>query len=312
VLMDMKVEKSFIDCRREIWHGCIRREEMCESVVPDTYPDIGSIIDVSGQVHIRGKEASAGKLSIECTVKCTVLYTAEDENGIFVLDTQLPVVLNAQVDAAAEDTDIVACPKIENLEVRLLNPRKILPRAEISAFVRCFEEGSLAVSSNADCSSGLHILEKSRDAYCVSDVREKTFVITDELALPPVAEGYSRILSTCAELNVDDTKFVGSKLIFKGEAKLRFLLEAEGKAEPVFFADTCSFSQIIELGSEVDSADVKLSLTGLYVSLIENEQGRAAAEIELHMLAQAVAGKICGISYIADAYSNKMDCILTK
>ena len=307
--MDIIMDKSELGCRREIWWGSARREEMTECVVPDTYPDIGSIIDVCAQVFIRGKTASGDRAAVECAVVCSVLYTGEGEgSGVFRLETEIPLSLTADVAGANEETDIMAVPELENIEVRLLNPRKILAKAELRADMRCFMPGTLTVTSTATGDDRLQLLEQSCPAFPVTDVREKTFVITDEIALPPAPEGYGRILAHSVSLGVQDVKFVGSKLIFKGEAAMRILAEPEGNTAPVFFCSSFSFSQIMELSCEAENARVELCLTDSCLSLGENEQGKPVINAELHILAQAAAGVSREVSYIADAYSNAGEC----
>lgn len=264
--MDVIMEKSRLECRRELWCGSARREEMAECVVPDTYPDIERIIDRSAQVLIRGKTAGSGRVTVDCGVICTLLYAAEGSNELFRIETEIPVSVSVEVSQADEETDVVAVPMLESVEIRTLNPRKILAKAEIRIETSCFEKGEITVSSTVSDTVHLEILEKSCDVSPVIDVREKTFVITDEITLPPASEGYSRILCHKADLEVQDVRFVGSKLIFKAQAKLGILADTNDAA-PVFFGHIADFSQIIELGIQADNASVQLCMTAAILSL---------------------------------------------
>ncbi|MGI6029434.1 MAG: DUF3794 domain-containing protein [Candidatus Heteroscillospira sp.] len=306
--MDMILDKSEMNCRRLIWSGTVRKEEMAESVVPDTYPDAECVADVCTQVFIRGKEASAGKVTVDAAALCTVLYTASGTGELCRMEMELPFSLQAEVPDAGEDTDIVAELTLCDAEARLLNPRKILTRAELSARISCYVPGTVALSVSMAEKSGLQLLRKSCTAAPVTDVREKTFVLSDELNMPPSPEGYSRILCQDAALSTEDVRFVGSKLIFKGEVLVRVLAEPNGGASPVFFSSSSSFSQIIELSCEAEDAEVSLGLTGLFLSLGESEGGKPCVAAEIHVLAQAVARVEREVEYIADAYSNKSAC----
>lgn len=306
--MEIILDKSEISCRRESWTGSVRREEMTESVVPDTYPDAARVVDICAQPLIRGKEASAGKVTVTAAVVCTALYAAEETTGLFRMESEIPFTITAEVPDADEESDIVASLELEDVEVRLLNPRKLLFRAELSAGMRCFKRDVLTVSCSASAEKGLHLLERSCTAVPVTEVREKTFVISDEIAMPPCAEGYGRILNQNVSLSTEDVKFVGSRLIFKGTADIRLLSEPGGGGNPVFISSSSSFSQIIELNSEAESAEVTLCLTGAYLNLGENELGKPVTAAELHILAQAAVGVTRTVSYIADAYSNAGDC----
>lgn len=311
--MEIIMDKTDISCRREIWSSSVRREEMVECVVPDTYPDICRIIDVCSETHIRGKEASAGKVTVEAVVMCSALYVAEGSAcDVFRLESEIPFSVTVEVPEATEETDIVVKLELEDLEVRVLNPRKILSRAELCAQLRCFNEDKLTVDCSAQCEPGLEMRKESSSVALVTDVREKTFVISDELMMPPMHEGYARLLCHKISLTADDVKFVGNKLIFKGEAEIKVLAEPEGDQKPVCFTANSSFSQIMELSGEGESAEVILCLTGAYLQIGESDAGKPVVAVEMHILAQAVTCVEKEICYIADAYSNACECQTTS
>jgi hypothetical protein len=304
------MEKTEIDCRRPLWSGTVRGEEMVDCVVPDTEADIARVVGVCPQLVIRGKSADEGHITVEAAVQCTALCTAEGSGALITLETEIPFVLTAEAPGADADTDIVAQLALEESEVRLLNPRKILARAEVSAYICCYGAGTMAVAWDIQPREGLQLRRESHTASVVTDVREKTFVITDEIAMPPAAEGYIRLLGHHISLSTGDVKFVGNKLIFKGEAALSILAEPERESRPVCFSGTISFSQILELAEEADSAELKLCLTGAYLQLAETEGGRSCVSAELHLLAQGVACVNREVRWIADAYSTGEQCAL--
>ena len=307
--MEIILDKTDIKFRREIFSSSASAEEMSDYVVPDALPDIGRIADVCGGVRIRGKEAASGSVRIDSAVAVTVLYVPEGESAVLrCLETEIPVSVSFDAPEADESTDIVADIVIDELEARILNPRKVLARCSVTASVRCFNAATLSIASGLRSETPLQILRRSCTAAPVSDVREKTFVISDEAAMPPSAQGYSQILCGSTQLSVNDVKFVGNKLIFKGEAATNILAQPEGGALPVSFNVNTGFSQIIEIGGASECSEVKLCLTGAYLSIVDGDGGKPVASVELHILAQAVSGENVQIEYIADAYSNRFSC----
>ena len=309
--MDMILDKSEINCRREIWYGTVRREEMAECVVPDTCPDFVQAALHCAQSVIRGKSAANGKVTVEAAVLCTALCLAESAPELYRMDLEVPFVLTAEVPEADEDTDIIAALELENTEIRLPNPRKLMARAELCVQLRCFNGDMLTVSCTAQAEPGLQLLEKSCVAVTVTDVCEKTFAISDELALPPTEGEYTRILCQHVELKADDVKFVGKRLIFKGEIRIQLLLEHENSPWPICVNTSSSFSQLIELSEEAENAELTLCLTGAYFDLAENDSGKKIVSAEIHILAQAAAFTSREMSYIADAYSNAAECTVS-
>ena len=306
--MEIIMDKTEISCRREIWNSFARREEMTDCVVPDTYPDIGRIINVCGNVLIRGKEASAGKVTAEVMIECAVLYIADNETSEPMrLGMDIPITVTVDVPEATENTDIITAVALETLEVRVLNPRKILVKTEVKVSFRCFNTGTMIITTGAQSVPGLQLCRKGFTASPVIDVREKTFVISEDLVMPPAAEGYERLLCHSISLMTQDVKFVGNKLIFKGEASISVLAEPEGDVPPICFGTTSSFSQIMELtsGAEGECSELTICLTAAYLEISEGEGGKPVVSAEMHILAQAVTSMRREFEYISDAYSTR-------
>lgn len=313
--MEIIMDKTEISCRREIWNSCVRREEMFDCVVPDTFPDISDIIDICGDTVIRGKEATDGEVAVEGAVLCTVLYTGEgEERELLRLNAEIPFSITVDVPEADSETDIVALLNLEQLEVKLLNPRKILIKSEIVAKLRCYIADSLTLVTDVNDVSGLCLKRENAKTAPVTEVREKTFVISDEMAMPPMPEGYESILCHNVSLGTQDIKYVGNKLIFKGEAVLNVMAKPNGDVAPLCFSTTSSFSQIVELQNppEDECSEVVLCLTACYFTLDEDENQKPVTTVELHLLAQAITSAKTEFSYISDAYSNSTDCSLEK
>ena len=307
--MEIILDKNEFTWRREIFSAAASREEMTDYVVPDALPDIARIVNVCGGARIRGKRVENGTVTVETAVAVTAVYVAEGEQqALRCLETEVEVPVSASVPDANETTDVVASLSVDELEVRMLNPRKILVRACVSAAIRCFNEEKMSIASGISSGGDLQVLTRSCTAAPVTDVREKTFTISDEIAMPPSVQGYSHIMCTHTSLKVTDVKFVGNKLIFKGAAVSDILAQPAGAALPVSFGATSEFSQILELGAPCDCAEVLLCLTGAYFNITESDGGKSGVSAELHILAQAVAGLSREISCISDAYSNRVPC----
>ena len=65
-------------------------EESTETIVPDYCPDIARVIDSDGKVFIRSKDIQGDKAIVTGSVKITVLFTPEGENGIRNLEFAIP------------------------------------------------------------------------------------------------------------------------------------------------------------------------------------------------------------------------------
>lgn len=305
--MEIGLNKTSISCYKKVYSGNITREESAESVVPDVLPDICEIISTNGMVYLRSKEPSAGKLSLSGTVSAIVLYLPEGETCPKKMSVELPFTISAESAAITEQVLSTASVSLSYIEARATNPRKIYIRAGLCARIDGYMPDELAFGTELsdNCEIDIHTKAETVTADIISGVWEKTFILTDEFPLTGGKAVAQELIGQSVELSTEDVKFVGTKMIFKGIVKTDLLWSGEdGSLNASAF--TSSFSQIMELGIQPDTANaqVDLMLTGAYLEIMHGAGDSRTVSAELHILAQAACTENRELSYIADAYSN--------
>lgn len=300
--MEAKLKVASVDCYNRIYSQRIRKEETLDSVVPDTLPDIGEVLFTGGSLLIRSKDVSAGRVKLEAEVPARVVYRAEDTGSIHCVEVKVPAFLSAESEAIGDGSLCTAEMKLIGLEARVLNPRKVLVRAEVCADVCCYEKDSLEYCEDVEADETIHTRLCCHELSLFSAVTEKTFALTDEL---PCSESFTpaELLSCRTEAAVDDVKFVGSKLIAKGRVKSNLLcLDTAGEMRRL--EHITDFSQIIETGvsPEDGGAAVWVTPSGAY-HYISSENGGAVA-MEFHLVAQVLCSETKKLCCLDDAYSN--------
>ncbi len=138
----------------------------------------------------------------------------------------------------------------------------------------------------------------------VSDVREKTFVATDEYQLP--TGGASAILCQRADAAVEEVKYVSGKAVFRGRVWVDLILAGGNDGQIFSGRYETEFSQIMEIEGEGETAPaIILMLTGAYFDLPESGEGNGRIAAELHLAAQCICRRAREINYMADIYSNR-------
>lgn len=305
--MDTALKKDIYEQLSLAWSGTAGREVTSECVVPDTMPDVGAVVDAEGVLTLRSKETEAGAVQLAASLSVSVLYMPEAGGVMRSLEITLPADIRMEAPAVEPDDRTVARLRVRAIDARALNSRKVSLRADVEAEARCYRRDSVEIASGlAEGGEAVHLLTKTANVYTVSDVREKTFVVTDEYQLPAGCGGVEAILSQRVEAVVEDVKYVSGKAVFRGRARAGLLFSApEGRIFSGRYET--EFSQIMELEAGADEAvpEVSVFLTGVYFDLPERtaESGRVAAE--LHLAAQAVCRQRGEVAYIADLYSNR-------
>ena len=311
--MEMILKKEKYSGYSVIWSGMAGNEFGCDCVIPDTMPDVGSVIDVEGTVLLRSRDTEDDRVALEASVSAVVLYHPEGEGPVCSLPVNIPVQLSMDTPGVSlmdEDVRTVFRLRLRALDARMVNSRKISVRADVEADAVCYSRTVLRVACQPEeGQTPAHLLTGSTAAVTVCDIREKIFVVTDSYSLP-TGRNAARILSQRVEVLTEEAKFVSGKVVFHGRAKA-FILFGDEKGEPLCSVPyETEFSQIMEADGEGDvQPEVHIALTGIYFDMpdVSDAQGRISAE--LHMAAHCVCRKTDEMQYISDAYSNCLHLI---
>ena len=89
--MELELKKEKFACYQALPQLSENREETTETIVPDYLPDIARIVDASGCLFLRSREIADGKAQVSGTVRMTLLYVAEDAQGMKSFEYTLPL-----------------------------------------------------------------------------------------------------------------------------------------------------------------------------------------------------------------------------
>lgn len=311
--MEIILEHSGIDFFKKVWSGNLGREETGECVVPDVMPDISEIIDADGIVTIRSKEVDSGRMVVVCNVSASVLYRPEGETGARQLSLVIPVNIAADAPDTDEDCIPVANLSLGVIDARMLNPRKVLVRCEVFAELSCYKEDRLEVNSGVAGAGDVMANTNTSTVWPVTSVREKTFTVEDEFELPVSDEEFRELLKYRVNLSDEDVKMVGSKLIFKGTAKVQAVYAAGESRTPRMSTFNTEFSQIMDVGELSENAvtDVTIVPTGVYIDAQAKANRSVGLTAEIHAVAQAVSQDAKELQVLSDVYSNKNELEVT-
>ena len=300
--MELELEQTLVRGCACVAESALFPEETLEMIVPDACPDIGRILDTQAWVELGGHTAGEGRVELSGTVRAAVLYLPEGEDGPRRLEAAIPFHSGGEAPKVTSACMLTVLPRVEHAETRTLNPRKVLLRTALAldyqAWLPVEEQWSSAVTgSNAET---VEQLREPCRTYGAVWTGEKPFTFEDEVALPggrPVSE----LLRHRLELTCAESKVIGSKLLFKGEARLSLLCREEG-GEVREFRFPLPFSQILETGEAGEECDCTVEVLPVTVSCILDSDG-AHVQVALDLLAQAVLREERSFSLLTDLYS---------
>lgn len=309
--MEMTLQTKKINCYQKVYTSVITAEETGETVVPDKMPDIGMIAHTGADVLLRSKETADGNVTMQGEILVTVLYLPDGAAGLRALNITLPCTASFDSPEISQQCVAEGMMRVCSAEARLLNPRKILVKVEVSTEVTCYERGEAAYCDDVEGAGSEKVQLRHTNAKfsMVAAACERTFVVTDEYVLDTGNSG--EVVGKKAQFRVEDIKTIANKLIVKGTIASEVLYTTgDGMIETANFNTV--FSQIVETDSEEISADARVLImpTGLYYELVTAGDDPRIT-MELHGVCQVAAMSQHEITFVSDAFSNRCACEVT-
>lgn len=278
------------------------QEETAEIIVPDSYPDIGSIADSCAEAILRGKDCRDGGVTVAGGVRAVVLYMPEDLSYPRNLETYMPFTVKFEHPALSAQTQVLCNIRVRSVDARMINSRKAMVRVNLGCELIAFEDTTdlcYKLDSKDPC---LQTKESVYTTIVPLETGEKSFSINDTVELPTGRPVISRVYTFQCHADLSDEKLVGNKAVFKGQLRYKLIYLSEDEKLCVL-EQSIPFSQYCELQSDYDEETVSTQfvITGydLDVSQI-NEQG---LPVSVNILAQCVISGTQTVTLIEDAYS---------
>ena len=310
--MELHLSHERIDHVRSVLNTSVIQEETMEMIVPDALPDILRIICADATVLVRSKDTDAGRVSVSGIAAATVIYAPDGAGGVRRIGIDIPFTISAAESEITPASKVTARVSAVNADASMINPRKFAVRVSLCAELACYNDAELSVCSDVEPNeeAGIEILKESLAVRIPVDVREKPFVISDELAIPNSSPQIGEILRSRAAVTAEEARVVGNKVIFRGNAVISLLYSPADGGELCGAELASEFSQIMEFAniSEECEFELVLMLTGSYIEAggMEVSDGRQI-RAELHVVAQCVAIEKKVIPFVGDVYSTRFN-----
>lgn len=162
--MELELDRTQRSGYEAVLDTTICREETLESIVPDACPDILRICDTEGVVCLRDKVLQDGRVELSGSVRAALLYLPDGEEGIRRMEVELPFSCTLEHPALTPLCRVVALPRVQGADARLINPRKVLVRVDLAFCVQVY------APVEDDICSGVLARRKLVCSRCLSSV----------------------------------------------------------------------------------------------------------------------------------------------
>ena len=300
--MELELNRTHLTGYDVVLDTTVFQEETLETIVPDACPDILRLVDTQGKILLKSKTALDGRVTLTGTARLTVLYLPDGGTGPRSLEINIPFNISAEDKNIRTGCIVTAVPRVAGTDTRTINPRKVMTRVEVAVCVKVFTASNLALCSGISAAEGtVEQLTETHQMFCISSIQEKQVAFEDDLNIPAGRPAAEEILSSRVELTCNDSKIIGNKLIFKGEAAVQLIYRpVDGGMDTADF--TLPFSQITEVVGVGEDGICNLEMSLLTADFLLGGDGRTVS-VSLSMLAQAVVREVRSAALLTDAYS---------
>ncbi|MBR2895066.1 MAG: DUF3794 domain-containing protein, partial [Oscillospiraceae bacterium] len=244
--MDLKLNHAEHSYYEPLSFSPFACETMREHIVPDSCADIARIVETTGQVYVSSREVGGdGRMCVNGSIDVSVLYIPEKGDGPCSLHFQLPFQCCTEIRWGEENAFLEVCGELQHMDTRLLNPRKVLTRANVMLYPSGCRHMLFSICTQAQEDDTIQTLCEQRETRVVAAIREKEFSFLEELPLSPGHSGADEIISSRVDVRGTDCKLIGSKLVVKGVIAVTILYRGhDGGIEQT--RHELPFSQILD------------------------------------------------------------------
>lgn len=302
--MELSVQSQSYHFLRNIVQEVRFQEETAEMIVPDSCPDISSIVDCSAEAILRGKDCRDGGVTIAGGVKGGVICIPEDQSHPRHMEVYIPFAVKFDHPALTPHGQVLCSVRVCSVDARMINSRKVMLRVNLGCEITVYENCSDAQYQLEEDIPGLQTKTASYTTLIPLETGEKSFSVGDTIEMPLGRPPVSEVYGLRCRAEVTDEKLVGNKAVFKGVLRYRMLYLSENG---MLYAheETIPFSQYCEMGMDYDEETVhtKLMITGYDLQTPVGDDEHYT--VTVNILAQCVVSGLKTVRLIEDAYSTK-------
>lgn len=298
--------------------------------VPDSKPDIESLIKTNGEIHVSGTSAENQRATLKGVLAFRLLYTTgESIQPVHSLHGEIPFEEVVNMDCMTDEDTLWYQVTLEDCQTELINSRKINVRAIVS--ICCSQEqtlpatiGTQIVSDEAVRAEMEHMLPtehlyqrfKEHSMSQLLSRRKDILRIKEEFTLPKGKPNISNILYYELTPKNFQTKIMEDGIRFIGDIQLFVLYMSETEERnPEYIDVEIPFDNI--LSCEQCSADmihhIEFLDTIKEMELKCDEDGEnRIIDFEIHFNLKLEFYEDQTLEYLDDAYSTNCTLELTR
>ena len=271
-------------------------------IVPDIKPDILSIISSSGNAYIYKEDISKGKVRLDGNIDTYTAYLS-DSGETRSMQSTLSFSESFEDIKIEEDSIIKSSVRIDSIEAKMLNERKISIKAVLKVNLEVYSKEELEINSdlvknteNAD----LQVMKEDVNIKSLVGMNSVKTSIKEDISVDTSYE-VAEILKTSVRLENIENKISYNKVLAKADANIKVLFLAEDGRIAVAEANIPVMSFIdLEGVKEDQECNVEYTIRNMLFKVSSTDSHSITCQIEFEVCLYVYENKI--FSIIEDIY----------
>ena len=259
--------------------------------IPDTKPDVHTLVYEQGQVKIDEVKPSDEHVTIKGRLLFTILYqTGEGEVALASVSGEIPFEEQIFMEGVSSSDHVETSAQLEDLSVGMINSRKINVQAVLGLQLQSEELFEEETAVDLYREEPVEYRKQPINLTQLAIRKNDIFRLKEEISLPSNYPNLFEIIYSSATLGDMEFKALNEKMSVQGELHLFVLYEGEGEEQPIrTFENTIPFSGILECAGcrETMVPDIRYEIGHLEIDArpdLDGEERIISVEMVLDIL----------------------------
>ncbi len=288
----------------------------CEAdvIVPDVYPDIIKVIQVSSTAGITDKSCVNDRITIDGRAEIVILYLGDDETVYSICaNQQFSHLMDAKGVREGMYTEAEIC--VDNVDYTILNSRKLNVKVLMGIDANAVNDVSATICTAMNTDEPYEVLNQPITPYKTVSRACEQLCVRERLDLPGGKPSIEKILRTDVCIRNKEYSLSTNKMTVKGIllASVIYCGDTDGKIHCVEYE--VPFTEIVAMQdvNEDMKASLKLCINRIFYKPEPDADGdNRCIVLECIITANAKACQKFNINVVKDAYCTKYPVKLSR
>ena len=273
-----------------------------DCIIPDSKPDILSVMSTNGTVCIYKKEMQEKKVKIEGSIDTYLMYVADTQDGgIRGMNTNIDFSEFIQMEKAKEGFSQDTNVELKTIECKVLNGRKISLRATMEVTIRLYSNENIQIIEDVAQLPDLQVLKEQMEIHSLIGEGMTKAYAKDTVAIENT-ENLAEIMKSEFSVTNKEMKISYNKVLVKAELMTKILyLTEDGNIKNV--TKSIPIMGFVDMPNieENNLCDSKIEMKNILVKPNNVEEHSVFVEVEVEIQCKVYEEK--EVELIQDLYS---------